>query len=115
MIHGDLYADNLLFGGEATKAILDFGESEYNLLRVDIVRTICSGIGIKDGRIVPEPTRSIIDGYESIRRLTVREREYLPMTVRYVCAAMAVWFQLHKMPQREEFLLDLSNFPQAIW
>jgi homoserine kinase type II len=109
IIHGDVYIDNLLFHGNTATAILDFGESERNLFLVDIVRTICSSVGIKDGRIDPELMKSLIEGYESIRPLTDQEKEYIPMTIRYVCAAASVWFQLHAMPQREEFFVGIAQ------
>lgn len=109
IIHGDVYVDNLLFDGNTATTILDFGESERNLFLVDVVRTICSSVGIKDGRIDPELMKSLIEGYESIRPLTNQEKEYIPMTIRYVCAAASVWFQLHAMPQREEFFIGIAQ------
>lgn len=109
VIHGDLYKDNVLYEGETATAVLDFDESERNLLLVDIVRTICSSVGIKDGRIDPDLMKSVIEGYESIRPLTANEKEYTPMAIRYVCAAAAVWFQLHDMPGREEFFIRIAQ------
>lgn len=107
IIHGDLHIGNALYEGETAKVILDFGDSEKNLLLIDVVRTICSSVGIKDGRIDPELMRSVLEGYQSIRPLTENEKQAIPMATRYVCAAVAVGAHLEGMLGREEFFIQL--------
>lgn len=109
IIHGDLHVGNALYEGETATAILDFGDSAKNLLLIDIVRTICSKVGIKDGQIDPELMRSVLEGYESIRPLTVKEKQFLPMATRYVCAAVAIDAHLEGAFEREEFFTKLAH------
>lgn len=109
VIHGDLHTGNALYEGETAKVILDFGDSEKNLLLVDVVRTICSKVGVKDGRIDPALMRSVFEGYESIRSLTEKEKQSIPMTIRYVCAAVAVGAHREGVFDREEFFIKLAQ------
>ncbi|HEY8998728.1 MAG TPA: phosphotransferase [Candidatus Saccharimonadales bacterium] len=109
IIHGDLHTGNALYEGETAKVILDFGDSEENLLLVDVVRTICSKVGVKDGRIDPALMRSVLEGYESIRPLTDKERQSIPMATRYVCAAVAIGAHREGVFDREEFFIKLAQ------
>lgn len=113
IIHGDLHIGNALYEGETAKVILDFGDSEKNLLLLDVVRTICSSVGIKDGRIDPELMRSVLEGYESIRPLTNKEKQFIPMTIRYVCGAVAVGAHMEGVFGREEFFIKLAQQVQV--
>jgi len=109
IIHGDLHVGNALYEGETATVILDFGDSAKNLLLIDVVRTICSKVGIKDGRIDPELMRCVLEGYESIRLLTDKEKQSIPMATRYVCAAVAVDAHLGGVFEREEFFIKLAQ------
>lgn len=109
IIHGDLHTGNALYEGETAKVILDFGDSARNLLLIDVVRTICSKVGVKDGRIDPALMYSVLEGYESIRPLAAKEKQAIPMTIRYVCAAVAVDAHLEGAFEREAFFIKLAQ------
>ena len=109
IIHGDLHIGNALYEGETAKVILDFGDSEENVLLLDVVRTICSSVGIKDGRVDPELMSSVLAGYESIRPLTSAEKRLIPVATRYVCAAVAIGAHVEGAFGREEFFGKLAQ------
>ncbi len=109
IIHGDLHIGNALYEGETAKVILDFGDSEENLLLLDVVRTICSSVGIKDGQINPGLMGSVLEGYESIRPLTSTEKQLIPMATHYVCAAVAIGAHVEGVFGREEFFGKLAQ------
>jgi len=109
IIHGDLHTGNALYERETAKLILDFGDSARNLLLIDVVRTICSKVGVQDGRIDPTLMRSVLEGYESVRPLTNQEKQSIPMAIRYVCAAVAIDAHLEGAFGREEFFIKLAQ------
>ncbi len=109
IIHGDLHTGNALYEGETAKVVLDFGDSARNLLLIDVVRTICSKVGVKDGRIDPVLMLSVLEGYESIRPLTDTEKQAIPMAIRYTCAAVAIDAHLEGAFGREEFFTKLAQ------
>ncbi len=79
-IHADLHTENLLVNDDKIVAILDFEESRIGPYIFDlgysILDTCWVGNGLSQHRI-----KVLLDGYESVRKLTPIEKEYLMDTV----------------------------------
>ena len=76
LIHADLHTENLLVNNGKIVAILDFEDSHIGPFIYDlgicILDTCWKGRGLSEDRI-----KTFIKGYESIRRLTEKEKEHL--------------------------------------
>jgi len=89
-IHGDIYWDNLLFEGGRFRALLDFEEaSEYYLL-YDIAMT-CVGCCSKNGRFDKKKIRALIDGYQSIQKISSIEKKQFHVFALYAAVAGSFW------------------------
>ena len=99
IIHGDFHEGNLLVSPEdqsSISAIMDFEESEENLFIVDLARTSIGVCTSDNGtKLDPALIKSLIDGYENVRKLTDSEREGLRLAVKYVAGAGALWLFNH--------------------
>jgi homoserine kinase type II len=94
LIHGDLFFDNLLFDAGKFKAIIDFEEAcQYFKvfdLGMGIVGTCADSTSIDFSK-----ARSLVKGYEQVRRLEHIEKESLQMFVQYAATATSFW-RFHK-------------------
>lgn len=90
VIHGDYQYQNLLFQGEKIVAVLDFEESENNLLIIDIARSVANLRNWTDFSF-ESLQESFFAGYESYRVITAAERQAYEMAHNYACAACAIW------------------------
>ena len=90
VIHGDLFPDNVLESEEGGISILDFEEVCHGLLSFDLVMTFV-GFGWEDGEPVAERWESILDGYQSIRRLSDDELGALAGLHRLATLSIAAW------------------------
>ena len=89
-IHGDIYWDNLLFEDGCFRALLDFEEaSEYYLL-YDIAMT-CVGCCSKNGRFDKKKISALIDGYQSIQKISSIEKKHFPVFALYAAVAGSFW------------------------
>lgn len=89
-IHGDIYWDNLLFEDGCFRALLDFEEaSEYYLL-YDIAMT-CVGCCSKNGRFDKKKIRSLIDGYQSIQKISSIDKKHFHVFALYAAVAGSFW------------------------
>jgi len=112
-IHGDIYWDNLLFEDGQFKALLDFEEaSEYYLL-YDIAMT-CVGCCSKNGQFDKEKIRSLFDGYQSIQKISSREKKQFKVFSLYAAAAGSFWrFQQYNIKfaghEKADSYLELAS------
>lgn len=99
IVHGDLHEENVLIDSEENPIItcvMDFEESERNLLIVDLARTILSVCRDKNGtKLLNNKVNSVVDGYESIRTLANTEKELLINAIKYVIGVEVIWLHIH--------------------
>jgi homoserine kinase type II len=82
IIHGDLFADNLLFRGEKLAAMLDFEAACRGKFIFDIA-TAVNALCFVDGYYSLEHFRHVLQGYESVRTLSLAEWDAFPNELRY--------------------------------
>ncbi len=82
IIHGDLFADNLLFRGEKLTAVLDFEAACRGKFIFDIA-TAVNALCFIDGGYSLDRFRHLMRGYESVRTLSLAEWDAFPNELRY--------------------------------
>ncbi len=82
IIHGDLFADNLLFRGEKLTAVLDFEAACRGKFIFDIA-TAVNALCFIDGYYSLDRFRCLLQGYESVRTLSLAEWDAFPNELRY--------------------------------
>ncbi len=82
VIHGDLFADNLLFRGERLTAVLDFEAACRGKFIFDLA-TAVNAICFVDGQYSLDRFRALVRGYESVRTLSLAEWDAFPNELRY--------------------------------
>lgn len=82
VIHGDLFADNLLFRGEKLTAVLDFEAACRGKFIFDIA-TAVNALCFANGQYSLERFRHLMHGYESVRTLSLAEWDAFPNELRY--------------------------------
>jgi len=82
VIHGDLFADNLLFRGEKLTAVLDFEAACRGKFIFDIA-TAVNALCFVDGGYSLDRFRYLLHGYESVRTLSLAEWDAFPNELRY--------------------------------
>jgi homoserine kinase type II len=82
IIHGDMFADNLLFRGEKLTAVLDFEAACRGKFIFDIA-TAVNALCFVDGGYSLDRFRYLLRGYESVRTLSLAEWDAFPNELRY--------------------------------
>ncbi len=82
VIHGDLFADNLLFRGDKLTAVLDFDAACRGKFIFDIA-TAVNALCFIDGGYSLERFRYLLQGYETVRTLSLAEWDAFPNELRY--------------------------------
>jgi homoserine kinase type II len=82
IIHGDLFADRLLFRGDRLATILAFESATRGKFIADLA-TAVNALCFVDERYSLSRFRSLMSGYESIRALSLAEWDAFPNELRY--------------------------------
>lgn len=97
--HGDMHLYNILVDEGEKKSIValfDFEEVGEDLLIVDLGRSI---IGVCHNEVgdalLPNLIKAEVAGYESIRQLTVEEKNMMPTAIKYAGDVCIKWFRDH--------------------
>jgi len=77
VIHGDLFRDNALFVDEDLTGIIDFYHACNDFLIQDIAITINDWCFKPQGEPNEELERALIEGYQTVRKITNSELQYL--------------------------------------
>jgi Ser/Thr protein kinase RdoA (MazF antagonist) len=101
IIHGDLFPDNVLGTDNKVKSILDFEEICHEILAFDLVMTFV-GFGWENNLPVAERWFSLLEGYQSVRKLTEEEIHSLPYLHRLATLSIAAW-------RYWQFVINLPN------
>lgn len=83
VIHADLFPDNVLMLGETVSGLIDFYFACTDITAYDVAVTHAAWCFDASGRVFDaELSRSLLEGYESIRPLLPEERAALPLLAR---------------------------------
>jgi Ser/Thr protein kinase RdoA (MazF antagonist) len=114
IIHGDLHLGNVLVdqaSQDEVVAILDFEEAGENLYIVDLAVTIMGICFPPDDETLfdPDLMQATHNGYESVRKLSKEEKEWLPKAMEYAAEAWIKWFRdngFDKYAEKHQLRLD---------
>lgn len=82
-IHADLFADNVLFLGDEVSGLIDFYFSANGFYAYDLAIMLNAWCFLPMGREFDlTKGRALIAGYESVRKLSHREKELMPLFAR---------------------------------
>ena len=79
IIHADLFPNNVLFVGDRLTGLIDFYFACEDILAYDIAICLNSWCFETDGSFNMKKSLALIQGYESVRRLSVAEKEAIPV------------------------------------
>jgi homoserine kinase type II len=82
VIHGDLFCDNVLFRGDRLTAVLDFEAACRGKFIFDIA-TAVNALCFVDAGYSLDRFRSVLQGYESVRTLSLAEWDAFPNELRF--------------------------------
>jgi homoserine kinase type II len=82
VIHADLFQDNVFFLHERLSGIIDFYFACNDLLAYDVAICLNAWCFESDRSFNVTKARSLLGGYERVRRLTAEERTALPLLAR---------------------------------
>jgi homoserine kinase type II len=105
IIHGDLFIDNIFFKNNKITGIIDFyfAANDYFIYEIAIcINALC--FDKRNGRFVinKQKIKSLMKGYESIRKISVKEKKSLNI----LCRGAALRYLLTR-------LYDYSNTPKT--
>ena len=101
IIHGDLFPDNVIGLNDEVKSLLDFEEMCHGILAFDLVMTFV-GFGWENNFPVAKHWFSLLEGYQSVRKLTEQEISALPDLHRLATLSIAAW-------RYWQFVINLPN------
>lgn len=82
IIHGDLFADNLLFRGDKVVAVLDFEAAGHGKFIYDL-STAINALCYVDGHYLIERFDALVRGYQNVRTLSLNEWDAFPNELRF--------------------------------
>jgi homoserine kinase type II len=89
LLHGDAFADNLVFDGDRLLAVLDFEEAFVGPFAFDIGMALA---GSAAGRVPPRKHPvALLRGYERVRPIHRDERRSVIAQAAYAATATSVW------------------------
>ncbi|OYX47509.1 MAG: homoserine kinase [Sphingomonadales bacterium 32-64-22] len=97
IIHSDLFPDNVLMRGDEVCALIDFYFACTDAMAYDLAVTHAAWSFSADGRAYrAEIGRALVEGYESVRKLSKDERDALPLlaqgaALRFVSSRAQDW------------------------
>jgi len=90
LVHGDIFYDNMLYGGDRLEAIIDFEEACHYYKIFDL--GMCAvGCCVENGHVSPDKVRALVKGYEKGRKLETPERDQLRLFIEYAAVSAAFW------------------------
>tara|TARA_B100001093_G_scaffold213172_1_gene204505 strand:+ start:6515 stop:7483 length:969 start_codon:yes stop_codon:yes gene_type:complete len=105
IIHGDLFIDNIFFKNNKLSGILDFyfAANEYLIYEIAIcINALCFDKKGNKFNINRKKVKNLVNGYESIRKITEKEKKSLNV----LCRGAAIRYLLTR-------LYDYSNTPKT--
>ena len=105
IIHADLFVDNIFFNKNKLSGIIDFyfAANDYYMYEIAIcINALCFDHRKKKFSMNKQKIRSLIKGYESIKRISLKEKKSLNI----LCRGAALRYLLTR-------LYDFSNTPKT--
>ena len=105
IIHGDLFIDNIFFNKNKLSGIIDFyfAANDYFMYEIAIcINALCFDNKKSKFRINKQKIKSLIKGYESIKKISLKEKKSLNI----LCRGAAMRYFLTR-------LYDYSNTPKT--
>lgn len=90
IIHGDLFPDNVIRQNDGNLFLLDFEEVCNDILAFDLAMTFV-GFGWEEGEPINDRWVAILEGYQSVRKLTKEELDALPDLHKLATLSIAAW------------------------
>ena len=90
IIHGDLFPDNVIRQNDGNLFLLDFEEVCKDILAFDLAMTFV-GFGWEEGEPINDRWIAILEGYQSVRKLTKEELDALPDLHKIATLSIAAW------------------------
>jgi homoserine kinase type II len=113
VIHGDLFADNLLFRSGKVVAVLDFEAAGYGKFIYDLSTAVNALCYINGGYAI-DRFDTLLRGYQNVRTLTLGEWDAFPNELRFSALRFTITrlkdFFLHPMDDRQRVNKDFRNF-----
>jgi len=82
VIHADLFPDNVFFLSERLSGVIDFYFAANDLLAFDLAICINAWCFEKDGKFNRQKSRTLLEAYQSIRKLSTLEIAAMPVLCR---------------------------------
>jgi len=89
-VHGDLFYDNILFNDGKLTAVLDFEEVCNYFLLFDLGMCAAGSCSVEE-KLSMDSTASLVEGYQSVRKLEKLEKELLQLHIIYGAVATSFW------------------------
>ena len=105
IIHGDLFIDNIFFNKNKLSGIIDFyfAANDYFMYEIAIcINALCFDNKKSKFKINKQKIKSLIKGYESIKKISLKEKKSLNI----LCRGAAIRYLLTR-------LYDYSNTPKT--
>jgi len=113
IIHGDLFADNILFKGDKVVALLDFEAAGRGKFIFDLA-TAVNALCYSGGRYALKKFEALISGYEALRTLSLAEWDAFPNELRFSAFRFTVTrlrdFFLNPVDKRQRINKDFQDF-----
>jgi len=113
IIHGDLFPDNVKFKGSRLAGIVDFEAACRGKLIYDLA-TAVNALCYLDGRYKIDRFEPLINGYESLRPLSLPEWDSFPNELRFSALRFTVTrikdFYLRKIDENHRIYKDFKEF-----
>ena len=105
IIHGDLFIDNIFFNKDKLSGVIDFyfAANDFFMYEIAIcINALCFDKKRNKFKINKQKVKNLIKGYESVRKITIREKKSLNI----LCRGAAIRYLLTR-------LYDYSNTPNT--
>jgi homoserine kinase type II len=105
IIHGDLFIDNIFFNKDKLSGVIDFyfAANDFFMYEIAIcINALCFDKKKNKFFINKQKVKNLIKGYESVRKITIREKKFLNI----LCRGAAIRYLLTR-------LYDYSNTPKT--
>lgn len=117
IIHGDLFADNVMLRGEKVTAVLDFEAAGRGKFIFDLA-TAVNSLCFENGRYTIKRFEALVGGYESLRTLSLAEWDAFPNELRFSAFRFTVTrlrdFFLTATDERERINKDFKEFYERL-
>ena len=105
IIHGDLFIDNIFFNKDKLSGVIDFyfAANDFFMYEIAIcINALCFDKKKNKFKINKQKVKNLIKGYESLRKITIKEKNALNI----LCRGAAIRYLLTR-------LYDYSNTPKT--